>query len=71
MSPAIYLEEGNKSNVLYMGSENEIPSFESDRIVNNLKHLSQEANELLNRLNELANGYPFNIIYKTRMNDPR
>jgi hypothetical protein len=71
MSLIFDFEERIKSNTLVGGENSEIRNFDSDGDANDLSHLSREANELLMRLNELANGYPFNIIYRAKINDPR
>jgi hypothetical protein len=59
-------------NYNLIGVENsEIRTPASERNLNNLRYLSQEATDLLMQLNALANGYPFNIIYRAKINDPR
>lgn len=71
MSPTFDFKERIKNNTRVGGENSEIRNFDSDGDANDLSHLSREANELLMRLNELANGYPFNIIYRAKINDPR
>lgn len=64
-------EDGIKNYTLPGGENSETYTAGSEKNQNNLRNLSREATELLMRLNELAKGYPFNIIYKARINDPR
>jgi hypothetical protein len=68
MSPIFDTENGIKNLNLPEGENSERYTSDSEK---NLNNLSREAAELLMRLNELANGYPFNIIYRARINDPR
>ena len=70
MSRIIDPEKGINGN-LPTGKYIGIYTTVSERDPTNLHHPSKEAGDLLKRLNELANGYPFNIIYKAKVNDPR
>gem|GEM_PF-5596165 len=71
MSPIFESEDGKKIYHAAGGENSQIPAHEGARNTNNLRNLSREANELLMRLNELANGHPFNVIYKAKLNDTR
>ena len=71
MSPIFDVEDGVKNYNLPGNKYIEIHTSVTERDPNNLHHPSREAAELLMRLNELANGNPFNIMYKARINDPR
>ncbi len=71
MSLILDPEKGSKNSiqpgVKYLGTYTSVSEMDPK----NLHHLSQEANELLRRLNELASANPFNIMYKAKINDPR
>ena len=62
MSRILDFEKRTKKHSPVWRTYGEIDVFRSLRTENNLKNLSQEANELLTRLNELANEKTFNII---------
>ena len=70
MSRILDFEKRTKKHSPVWRAYGEIDVFRSLRTENNPKNLSQEANELLTRLNELANENPFNIIYRAKINDP-
>ena len=68
VSPQFNAQNGIKSYSQPGGENSKIQSPGGEM---NLNNLSREATELLIRLNELANEYPFNIIYRAKLNDPR
>ena len=69
MSPLYNAKEGSKKYYPIGGKNGGIPAYNGDLQFHNLRHLSREAEDLLLRLNELAKGYPFNIIYKVKEYD--
>ena len=68
MSPIFESEFVIKNKSLVRNANSEIPTLSSIHHVHYFSHLSQEATEILIRLNKLANSYPFNILYRYRDN---
>jgi hypothetical protein len=71
MSPKINSKDVIKNKILVGGENSEIHTLGNVDNVNYFGNLSEEANELLMRLNKLANSHPFNIMYKAKIYDTR